>query len=71
MKYYTKWPTFPQVYINGQFAGGLDTLLEMIEEGEFDEMMPEVCKKPDPKAELAELIQSNRIAVIVGTSEKA
>jgi Grx4 family monothiol glutaredoxin len=48
LKYYTKWPTFPQVYINGEFAGGLDVVLEMITEGEFDEMVPESCKKLNP-----------------------
>lgn len=28
MKEYSMWPTFPQVYINGEFYGGCDILIE-------------------------------------------
>ena len=27
MKEYSMWPTFPQVYINGEFYGGCDILI--------------------------------------------
>lgn len=29
-----KWPTFPQLFVKGQFVGGLDILKEMVEEGD-------------------------------------
>jgi monothiol glutaredoxin len=29
MKAYSDWPTFPQVYLNGEFIGGCDIVLEM------------------------------------------
>ena len=32
---YTKWPTVPQVFINGQFVGGCDIVTEMYERGEL------------------------------------
>ncbi|CAG8548507.1 1618_t:CDS:2, partial [Scutellospora calospora] len=35
LKEYSKWPTYPQVYINGELIGGLDVVKEMIENGEF------------------------------------
>ena len=34
---YTKWPTVPQVFINGQFVGGCDIVTEMYERGELQE----------------------------------
>lgn len=36
---YTKWPTVPQIFINGQFVGGCDIVSEMYERGELQEML--------------------------------
>jgi len=33
LKEYSSWQTYPQVYVNGQFIGGLDILKQMNEEG--------------------------------------
>ncbi|CAF1083659.1 unnamed protein product [Adineta steineri] len=33
LKEYSSWQTYPQVYVNGQFVGGLDILKQMNEEG--------------------------------------
>ena len=30
LKYYSNWPTFPQVYVDGKFVGGIDIVNEMI-----------------------------------------
>jgi len=49
LKVYSNWPTFPQVFINGKFVGGIDVITELIEEGEFDAMVPESCKPLPPK----------------------
>ncbi len=35
MKVFSDWPTFPQVYLNGQFLGGCDIVLEMQANGQF------------------------------------
>ena len=40
LKFYSNWPTFPQIFMNGEFVGGIDVATELIEEGEFDAMMP-------------------------------
>lgn len=38
LKTFSDWPTFPQLYINGEFQGGLDIIKESIEEdGNFFE----------------------------------
>jgi len=38
---YANWPTFPQVYINGELIGGCDITLEMFEKGELQKMVKE------------------------------
>lgn len=36
---FTKWPTVPQIFINGKFIGGCDIVSEMYERGELQEML--------------------------------
>jgi monothiol glutaredoxin len=38
---YADWPTFPQVYINGELIGGCDITLEMFENGELQTAVKE------------------------------
>ena len=35
LKEYSQWPTYPQLYINGELIGGCDIILEMAESGEL------------------------------------
>ena len=35
IKEYSSWPTVPQLYVDGEFQGGCDILLEMYEAGEL------------------------------------
>lgn len=37
IKAYSNWPTIPQVYINGEFVGGSDIMIEMYQSGELQE----------------------------------
>jgi monothiol glutaredoxin len=37
IKEYSDWPTIPQVYVNGEFIGGSDILIEMYNSGELRE----------------------------------
>ena len=38
---FADWPTFPQVYINGELIGGCDITLEMLESGDLQKMVHE------------------------------
>ncbi len=33
------WPTSPQIYVNGEFIGGADIVMEMYKSGELKEMV--------------------------------
>ena len=35
LKIYSDWPTYPQVYVNGELVGGLDIVKELVASGEF------------------------------------
>merc|ERR1711907_582184 len=37
LKAFSNWPTYPQLYSNGELLGGLDILKELIEEGELQD----------------------------------
>ena len=39
IKEYSDWPTIPQVYVNGEFLGGSDILIEMYNNGELREKL--------------------------------
>lgn len=39
MKEYSQWPTFPQVYIDGEFYGGCDIMIEAYQSGELKETL--------------------------------
>lgn len=38
LKVFSDWPTFPQLYICGEFMGGVDIMLEMHNAGELKEV---------------------------------
>jgi monothiol glutaredoxin len=39
LKQQSNWPTYPQVYVNGELIGGADILLEMYRAGELAEKL--------------------------------
>ena len=42
IKEYSQWPTIPQVYIDGEFVGGCDIVVEMYQKGELQELAARV-----------------------------
>jgi monothiol glutaredoxin len=41
LKAYSNWPTFPQLYINGELVGGADIVVEMFHSGELKDLLGE------------------------------
>ncbi len=39
MKEFSNWPTFPQLYVRGQFVGGCDIVKEMYADGELQKLL--------------------------------
>jgi glutaredoxin-related protein len=42
LKEYSDWPTFPQLYVAGEFVGGCDIVEEMAKAGELKETVEEM-----------------------------
>ncbi|KXJ79939.1 glutaredoxin-related protein 5, mitochondrial [Aedes albopictus] len=42
IKDYSNWPTIPQVFINGEFVGGCDIMLQMHQNGELIDELKKV-----------------------------
>jgi monothiol glutaredoxin len=40
---YANWPTFPQLWVNGELIGGCDIVTEMFENGELQELIREAA----------------------------
>jgi len=36
---YANWPTFPQLYINGELIGGCDIMMELYQSGELQNLI--------------------------------
>jgi len=49
LKEYSNWPTYPQLYVDGEFVGGCDIVLEMAEAGE----LADACAAGDGKVKNA------------------
>ena len=41
IKAYSSWPTIPQLYVDGEFVGGCDIVVEMAESGELEKTLTE------------------------------
>ena len=41
IKAYSDWPTIPQLYVDGEFVGGSDIMMEMFEAGELQQLLDE------------------------------
>ena len=39
IKDFAQWPTIPQLYINGEFVGGSDIMMEMFQSGELEQAL--------------------------------
>ncbi len=39
IKDYSNWPTIPQVYVNGEFLGGSDIMIELYQSGQLQEIV--------------------------------
>ncbi len=39
LKTYSNWPTFPQLYVNGELIGGCDITVELYESGELKQVV--------------------------------
>jgi len=70
LRLYSGWKTYPQIYVNGKIIGGLDKMKELIEKGEFMNLIPNECKREGSIEYIKEFLKSNELVVFgKGTRE--
>ena len=42
---YSNWPTFPQLFVDGELVGGCDIVTEMHENGELEPIVKQAARK--------------------------
>lgn len=42
---YAEWPTFPQLWVEGELIGGCDIIMEMYQQGELQSVIKEASEK--------------------------
>ena len=42
---FANWPTFPQLWVEGELVGGCDIVLEMAQKGELQSLLKEVAER--------------------------
>jgi len=42
---YADWPTFPQLWLDGELVGGCDIIIEMFQQGELQPLVKETAEK--------------------------
>ncbi|KAJ3293414.1 Glutaredoxin 3 [Rhizoclosmatium sp. JEL0117] len=62
LKEYSNWPTYPQIYVDGELIGGLDILKEMIASGDFQKLAP---PEDDINTRLKELINQSPVMLFM------
>lgn len=48
---YSNWPTFPQLFINGELVGGCDIIVELYEKGELQTMIKDAAEAAAAKTD--------------------
>src|SRR5213082_3120509 len=48
MKEYSDWPTFPQLFIKGEFVGGADIVRQMHESGDLEKKLGDLVAPAKP-----------------------
>ena len=49
---YAEWPTFPQLWVDGELVGGCDIVTEMFESGELQALLSEITERQTDSEDL-------------------
>lgn len=67
LKKYSNWPTYPQIYVNGELQGGLDVLKELAEDGNLAQQFDVTPASPELSLHdrLSELVKRSDIMLFM------
>jgi Grx4 family monothiol glutaredoxin len=71
LKEFSNWPTFLQIYVNGDLIGGLDIVKALVESGTFKDQLPKILTKEEITAKLKTLINREPVMLFMKGSPEA
>jgi hypothetical protein len=70
IKEYSEWPTVPQLYVNGEFVGGCDIVMNMHQSGELEKVLEGAdVLVPAEEAEEHAAVEGEEVVVGQGVAE--
>nr|CAB3249484.1 glutaredoxin-3 [Phallusia mammillata] len=64
LKVYSEWPTFPQLYVNGELIGGLDIVKDMVKDNELKDILPKDETK-SVEDRIREILSKDRVILFM------
>ncbi|PIO56924.1 glutaredoxin, partial [Teladorsagia circumcincta] len=64
LKTYSNWPTYPQLYLDGELIGGLDVIREELKDADFVAKLPKK-EENDLNARLKKLINKHKLMLFM------
>ena len=71
LKFYSNWPSFPQVYINQKFVGGTEVILELVDTDHFLELVPTECIKANALERIKTAMNQGTVVIFMKGTPKA
>ena len=65
LKKFSNWPTFPQLYVNSELVGGLDIIKELIQSGEFKDLIPAARQEETLNDRLKKLVNRSKVMLFM------
>jgi Grx4 family monothiol glutaredoxin len=65
LRYYAKWITYPQVYVEGKLVGGLDVTKDLVKSGKFQEMIKHLNLNDDPDVKIDKILGSGPVVAFM------
>jgi len=63
LKEFSNWPTYPQLYVNGELIGGLDIIREMHQDKELEEILPNTNAAIDNK--IKKVLSQSKVVLLM------
>ncbi|XP_078482852.1 glutaredoxin-3 [Ciona intestinalis] len=65
LKEFSNWPTYPQLYVNGELIGGLDIVKEMVQEGELTSALPVQDQTQSLEQQIKKIITQSHVVLFM------
>ena len=53
------------MFLNQKFVGGIDVVTELLEEDEFDSMVPQQCKALSPEESVKKILAESKVLLLI------